>query len=156
MQSGFAESVGDGYGLAAGDTGDPEHARAYLASNGECIYLGEFTGYCGGLAAIFRHRQLNGSQVLTVYGHLERVDDLQVGVTYPIMYPLGLIKQDLEHTDPFLHFAMAYGGTWQTDLRDRPVIPLNVGASWIKDRYQNPFNLMTGGFGAGPKSYPAS
>jgi hypothetical protein len=75
---------------------------------------------------------------------------------YPLQYPLGKIKQDLEHSDPFLHFAMAYGGTWDTDLKQRPAIPPNVGSSWIKDRYQNPFNLMSGGYGSPPGSYPVS
>ena len=138
------------------DLTDPDLKQAYLSANGECIYLGEFTGCCGGLTAIFRHRQNNGSQVLSVYGHLDSINDLRVDTQYPIMYPLGEIKQDLEHTDPFLHFAMAYGGTWETDLRDRPAIPLNVGASWIRDRYQNPFNMMSGGYGGPIGSYPVS
>jgi hypothetical protein len=104
--------------------------------------------------AIFRHRQLNGSQVLSVYGHLDGVYDLQIDAQYPINYPIGEIKQDLEHTEPFLHFAMAYGGTWETDLNKRSSIPLNAGASWIRDRYQNPFILMSGGYGASPMQYP--
>jgi hypothetical protein len=64
--------------------------------------------------------------------------------------------QDLEHSDPFLHFAMAYGGTWDSDLKERPSIPINVGASWIRDRYQNPFALMSGGYGHPSGSYPVS
>jgi len=138
------------------DRNDPEQRQAFLAANGECIYLGEFSGCCGGLSAIFRHRQRNGSQVLTVYGHLEQVSDLEVGAMYPLKYPLGEIKQDLEYSDPFLHFAMAYGGTWETDLKNRPALPLNIGAGWIKDRYQNPFNLMSGGFGSPGGSYLVS
>ena len=102
---------------------------------------------------IFRHRQNNGSQVLSVYGHLDALKDINIGSQYPMKYPLGEIKQDLDHTDPFLHFAMAYGGTWNTDLKDQPAIPLNVGASWIRARYQHPFNLMDGGYGSPHASY---
>ena len=91
--------------------------------------------------AIFRHRQRNGCQVLSIYSHLDSLIACRSVTQYPITYPLGEIKQDLEHSDPFLHFAMAYGGTWDSDLRDRPAIPLNVGASWIRDRYQHPFSL---------------
>ncbi|MFC1923717.1 hypothetical protein ACFLY4_10570, partial [Chloroflexota bacterium] len=118
-----------------------------LVTNGICIYLGENDGCSGGRSAIFRHRQLNGSQVLSVYGHLDQVFDLNIGTQYPIHYPVGDIKKDHENIDPFLHFAMAYGGTWNTDLEARPSIPQNVGASWIKARYFNPFNLMDGGHG---------
>ncbi len=138
------------------DRNDAQTSQAYLAADGECIYLGEFTGCCGGRTAIFRHRQRNGSQVLSIYSHLDSINSLRIGAQYPITYPLGEIKQDLEHSDPFLHFAMAYGGTWDSDLRDRPAIPLNVGASWIRDRYQHPFSLMDGGFGGSRGSYPVT
>jgi hypothetical protein len=133
-----------------------EDGLAELVANGICVYLGEYAGCSGGQMAIFRHRQLNGSQILSIYGHLDRVNDFKVGEQYPIRCPIGEIKQDLEHSDPFLHFAMAYGGTWDSDLKDRPSIPQNVGASWIKDRYQNPFTLMSGGFGYPSGSYPVS
>jgi hypothetical protein len=66
---------------------------------------------------------------------------------------IGEITQDQQHSDPFLHFALAYGGTWETDLKKRTSIPRNAGASWIKERYQNPFNLMSGGFGGPPIGY---
>jgi hypothetical protein len=102
--------------------------QVQLVADGACIYVGEFAGCSGGQLAIFRHRQLSGSQVLSVYGHLDRVNDLEIGVQYPLSYPIGEIKQDLEHSDPFLHFAMAYGGTWDTDLKNRISIPQNVGA----------------------------
>ena len=142
--------------ISSFDRNDPNHSQAHLTADGECIYLGDFSGCCGGLMAIFRHRQRNGSQVLSIYGHLDNIEDIKVGSQYPLMYPLGAIKQDLEHSDPFLHFAMAYGGTWDTDLKERPAIPLNVGASWIRDRYQQPFNFMDGGFGGPRGSYPVT
>jgi hypothetical protein len=133
-----------------------EDGHAELVANGVCVFVGEYAGCSGGQLAIFRHRQLNGSQVLSVYGHLDRVNDLKVGEQYPIRHPIGEIMQDLEHSDPFLHFAMAYGGTWDSDLKERPSIPINVGASWIRDRYQNPFALMSGGYGHPSGSYPVS
>jgi hypothetical protein len=66
----------------------------------------------------------------------------------------GEIMQDLEHTEPILHFAMGYVGTWETDLKKRSSIPLNAGASRIKDRYQSPLILKGGGNGASPTQYP--
>ena len=129
----------------------PLEGQALLVTNGICIYLGENDGCRGGRSAIFRHRQLNGCQVLSVYGHLDKMFDLNIGSQYPIHYPIGEIKKDHDNINPFLHFAMAYGGTWNTDLKARPSIPQNVGASWIKARYLNPFNLMDGGYG-GPSS----
>ncbi len=135
---------------------DQRERKAFLTADGTCIYVGEFTACYGGQMAIFRHRQLNGCQVLSVYGHLDRVYDLDIDSQYPLNYPIGEIMQDLEHTEPFLHFAMAYGGTWETDLKKRSSIPLNVGESWIRDRYQNPFILMGGGYGASPSHYPVT
>jgi hypothetical protein len=140
--------------VAARQIHPAEEDQALLAAQGEYIAISEFKGCSGGgKMAIFRHRQLNGSQVLSIYGHLNRINDLKIGTQYPIHYPIGEFKQDLEHSDPFLHFAMAYGGTWDTDLKKRKAIPLNVGASWIRERYQNPFNLMDGGFGNPPSAY---
>jgi hypothetical protein len=49
---------------------------------------------------------------------------------------------------------MGYVGTWETDLKKRSSIPLNAGASRIKDRYQNPFIRMVGGYVASPMQYP--
>jgi hypothetical protein len=120
--------------------------QALLVTHGKCIHIGELKGCNGGQVVIFRHRQMSGSQVLSVYGHLEKLNDLSIGTEYPIHYPIGEMINDHSHTDPFLHFAMAYGGTWDTDLKERTYIPLNVGASWIKSRYMNPLNLMSGGF----------
>lgn len=138
------------------DGNDPRERKAFLTADGTCIYVGDFASCNGGQMAIFRHRQLNGSQVLSIYGHLDQVYDLEIGTQYPLNYPIGEIMQDLEHTEPFLHFAMAYGATWETDLKDRSSIPLNAGESWIKDRYLNPFNLMSGGIGSSPMQYPVT
>jgi hypothetical protein len=138
----------DGSNFSQGEDG-----RAELVANGVCLYIGEYAGCSGGQMAIFRHRQLNGGQVLSVYGHLDQVNDLIIGEQYPIRFPVGGLMQDLEHIDPFLHFAMAYGPTWESDLKDRPSLPHNVGASWIKARYQRPFALMSGGYGHPSGSY---
>ncbi|GAJ12068.1 unnamed protein product, partial [marine sediment metagenome] len=45
---------------------------------------------------------------------------------------------------------------WNTDLKARASIPQNVGASWIKARYLNPFNLIDGGYGSSPSGYQVS
>lgn len=126
-----------------------------LVASGICLNTGENDGCCGGKYAIFHHRLSNGSQVLSFYGHLDAMYDLKVGQEYPIRIPIGEINKNQEHIDPFVHFALAYGGTWKTDLKNRPTIPLNAGASWVRDRYLNPFALMSEGFGPSPGSYLA-
>ena len=130
--------------------------QALLTANGSCVHIGDFDGCTGGKLVIFRHRQLSGSQVLSIYGHLDQTYDLKLDAEYPIHYPIGEFRQDQEHTDPFLHFALAYGGTWESDLKNRTSIPLNAGASWIRDRYLNPFSLMSGGFGSASVQYPVT
>lgn len=103
---------------------------------------------------VYEWERLSSSQVLFIYGHLDRVYDLEIDTQYPLNYSIGESMQDLEHTNPFLHFAMAFVGTWETDLKKRSSIPLIAGASWIKDHYQNPFVLMSSGYEASPMQYP--
>jgi hypothetical protein len=120
-----------------------------LVANGICQYVGEQSGCSGGKVAIFRHRQMNGGEILSVYGHLDQIYDFKVGESYPIRYPIGEIHQLHDHLDPFLHFAVAYGGTWKTDLNKRTTLPLNAQATWIRERYLDPWMILSGSDSSG-------
>lgn len=116
----------------------------HLAADGECMYTGITAGSRIGEMAIFRHRPLDGAELLTVYGHLNGLGDVRVGAHYPQGFTLGAIEKRVGYRTPFLHFAVAYGATWTTDLSKHPVIPLNVGPTWIGDRYLNPGAYLEG------------
>jgi hypothetical protein len=38
----------------------------------------------------------------------------------------------------FLHFAIAYGATWDSFLQHRAILPSDVSADWIQRRYIDP------------------
>ena len=64
-----------------------------------------------------------------------------------------VILVDYGSSGSLLHFAVAYGGTWDTDLKKRTSIPRNAGESSIRECNQNPFYLISGGFGNSGVSY---
>jgi hypothetical protein len=115
--------------------------EVHLTALGECLLVSESHGFHPGKLAIFRHTQPDGAQVLSIYGNLDRSAELQVGKIYQPGTPVGstIINRRQDHV---LHFAIAYGGTWESDLRSNPNIPLNVGATWIKQRYLNPVDYL--------------
>jgi len=117
-------------------------ATIHLAAHGDCLYTGLMEGCRQGQMAIFRHRPLDGAEMLTVYGHLNGLGEVRVGRSYPQGYPLGVIEKDSRHPNPYLHYAVAYGATWNTDLSTQPRVPLNAGASWIQDRYLDPSEYL--------------
>lgn len=113
-----------------------------LVAEGVCLFVGPAECRCPGNMAIFRHRQPNGGEVLSVYGHLQEIGEIHVGGKYPREYRVGAINSDYPRKDPFLHFAIGYGGTWKTILRNQPCLPLNVGKTWIKDHYLHPIDFI--------------
>ena len=113
-----------------------------LIADGVCLFIGPTGGCSSGKIAIFRHRPLDGGEVLSVYGHLHEIGELQVGGNYPLGFRVGAIAGDTPRKEPFLHFAIAYGGTWKTDLSKHPRIPLNVGSTWINQRYAHPTEYL--------------
>lgn len=112
--------------------------RAYLVSNGVCLYVGESYRCRPGKIAIFRHCQPDGAQILTIYSNLSGLSALKVGERYTKGYPVGIIESTAAHTVRPLHFAVAYGATWDTDLSLKPSIPLNANTTWIRARYMDP------------------
>ena len=110
----------------------------YLAANGRCVYTGATHAHCPGKTALFRHRQNDGAEVLTVYDHLSELSNIQTGEDYPAGSLVGAIQGERSYIDPYLHFAVAYGASWDTDLKVSPENPLNGGVNWIKNRYLEP------------------
>ena len=117
-------------------------ANIKLMSEGVCLYTGENHRCHPGKTALFSHIQPDGAQVLTVYGNLNDLGNLYAGELYPTGYPVGTLASLRLHQVPSLHFAVAYGATWDTDLQVNPTIPINAGTNWIQDRYQNPLEVL--------------
>lgn len=114
----------------------------HLVAKGTCIFAGEGAGSYGEKTAIFRHLQPDGAEVLSIFGHLSELSDVKVGERYPQNFRVGKIESEFSYRDPYLHFAVAYGATWDTDLSTKPIIPLNAGAIWIRYRYLHPLEYL--------------
>jgi hypothetical protein len=134
---------------------DPEHhegvdfytntsrSTVNLMADGLCLFVGEYKGHREGRLAMFRHRQADGAEIVSVYSGLDQLMDIQVGERYSLGYPLGMVIRQKKYTDPFLHFSIAYGATWDTGSQTDPCPPLNAGTSWIKYRYLNPYDYLS-------------
>jgi hypothetical protein len=115
-----------------------------LAAEGECLAVGKNRGCCAGEQVIFRHRQPDGAEVLTIYSHLSELRSLQTGQLYPQGTVLGKIASPQIFMERYLHFAVAYGAAWETDLCQRPDLPLNAKPEWIRERYLEPQGFLKG------------
>jgi hypothetical protein len=113
-----------------------------LISPGTCLYAGEGGHTCHGKTAIFQHILPNGSQLLSVYGHLGQLGDLSVGRTYPLAHRVGETPGNVPQGGRYMHFALAYGVTWDLYLNRHATLPLNVGPTWIRDRYLSPLDYF--------------
>jgi hypothetical protein len=113
-----------------------------LLANGICIYLGKSLGLHDGLLAIFRHRQVDGSEVISSYGHLGSFANLKVGGKFSGGQVIGKITTPKHPPHGFLHFSLAYGPSWDIQLKNNPSIPLNVGPTWIRNYYINPSTFL--------------
>lgn len=114
-----------------------------LIANGRCLYYGEVKDCHHGKLAIFLHRQPDGTQFLSVYGHLSGFHNLTVGGDYPMGYLIGHVNNNGSACGNFLHFAIAYGALWDETLSKYPTIPLNGGPYWIKQRYFHPLEFLS-------------
>ncbi len=117
-----------------------------LPADGECLYAGPAgaAAHPGG-SLIFRHLQPDGARVLSVFTGLSAIDDIQPGKLYPLGSRLGWIQTPHLPVEPFLHLALAYGATWDTDLSRDPQMPLNAGEKWILARYLDPLAYVQPG-----------
>lgn len=111
-----------------------------LIADGQCLFVGEGDEYHGGQRAIFRHRQPDGAEILSLYGHLDGHQPLKVGSMYPAGTWIGQIGTPMLAQQPFLHFALGYAASWETYLKDRPYVPLNAGQAWVQQRFIDPLN----------------
>jgi hypothetical protein len=117
-------------------------ATVRLIADGECLYSGPYSGAHGGLSSVFRHTQADGTRVISVYGNLQRLFELQTGRLYPTGYPLGLIIKEHNWHNPFLHLAIACDTLWEDGLGQQATLPLNAGSSWIQQRYLDPLGFL--------------
>ena len=118
------------------------HAEVYLIGSGRCLYKGEVQDCHHGRMAIFLHRQPDGAQFLSIYGHLSQFSDVAVGQDYPVGYRIGTVVNNGSDCGNFLHFAIASGAVWDETLSRHPTIPLNGGPYWIKQRYFHPLEFL--------------
>ena len=109
-----------------------------LIAPGQCLFAGNSRGEHNGQRAIFRHRQPDGAEFLTVYAHLTDMPEMQPGRLYPAEFTLG--HTDVAHhvQNQFLHFALGYGSAWESALSNHPEVPLNAGFSWIRQHFMDP------------------
>lgn len=119
-------------------------SRVHLLSDGECLYIGESDHCRRGQAAIFRHRQLDGAEILSIYSHLQAINNIRAGVKYPSGYIIGSLDHPVNNDNNFLHLSLAYGASWDIGLKNGPEIPLNAGKNWITRRYLDPMAYMAG------------
>jgi hypothetical protein len=131
----------EGVDMFRGVPKDLSTVAVQLTALGECLYLGESHGFHPGHVAIFRHRQPDGAQVLSVYGHLDRLAELHTGNVYQPGELIGTVLPT-RLKEAMLHFAIGYGATWELELRSNPNIPLNAGATWIQQRYVHPLEYL--------------
>lgn len=114
----------------------------YMIADGKCIFSGKSDHCCSGQSAIFRHRQQDGAEILSVYTHLKNTINIHLGMKYPTGYVVGQLGQQGNHEENFLHFSLAYGASWDIGLKHGPEIPLNAGTNWISNRYIEPLAYL--------------
>jgi hypothetical protein len=112
-----------------------------LITDGVCLYAGDAHGDHPGKQAIFRHRQRDGAEILSIYGNLSRLQDLREGSIYPPGYPIGMIRCNLSGTK-ILHFAIAYRTAWERSLNSNPDAPMNANSVWVQENYLDPMKYL--------------
>ena len=115
---------------------------ARLISRGQCLYAGDTGDPHWGKTALFRHRQHDGAEIVAIYAHLDSIAEVKTGMIYPQRFPVGQIQRPNSYQDAYLHFAIAYGATWDTDLSKTPFPPPNAGSAWIMPRYLEPLQYL--------------
>jgi hypothetical protein len=122
--------------------GNDQERQVHLLATGTCIHLGISTGMHDGFLAVFRHRQADGSEIITAYGHLDEFTDLQIGHEYPGGWVIGSINTPKSAPRGYLHFSVAYGPAWETNLHLNPNTPLNAGPTWIRKHFMDPTGFL--------------
>jgi hypothetical protein len=117
-------------------------ADIHLIAPGECLYVGQASDCHDGKMMIFRHQQADGAEVLSVYGHLSELMDLTPGNVYPVQTLIGVVDNQNMDCGRFLHFAIAYGATWDLNLQVDPTVPQGAGPTYIRERYLEPMAFL--------------
>lgn len=115
---------------------------AHLVSNGVCMFIGENNGFHHGKMAVFRHREKNGAEVLTLYGHLQEIGQIKIGNSYPSRYRIGSVGAIGDGIHSFLHFSTAFGATWDLHLSRNPNVPLTADEKWIQRHFLHPEKFL--------------
>jgi hypothetical protein len=129
--------------LKEDQTSPAESTFVELMAAGTCVYIGPSKQWGKRKkVVIFRHRQCDGSEILSIYDNLDGLGDIGEGQSYPIGYNVGEIaRTDLGYKD-FLYFAIAYGATWDTVLSESLRTPLNAGPTWLRNHYLDPIKYL--------------
>ena len=68
--------------------------------------------------------------------------DLNLKGSYKIGQIIGKIKETLSYVPAHLHFAIAFGSTWDLHIKDCQATPLNAGPTWMRARYLDPVKFL--------------
>lgn len=113
-------------------------AAVRLIADGQCLHVARQDAHHHGCQVVFRHRQPDGAEFLSVYGHVEEKTDFTAGIVYPRSARIGQMCEPGEQMHPFLHFGLGYGAAWETALNLRPQVPLNATHTWIRRHFIDP------------------
>ncbi|MEK6256631.1 MAG: N-acetylmuramoyl-L-alanine amidase, partial [Chloroflexota bacterium] len=118
-----------------------------LIGDGNCIHLGESNDGHWGKTIMFRHRLADASEIISIYANLIDIEELAVGGFYSKGSEIGSAAVRDGLFPGFLHFSIAYGGTWETDLDNRPFVPATVSPTWIRQRFMDPVEFYENMYG---------
>jgi hypothetical protein len=122
--------------------GSPSLLDVNLIADGSCVYTGFGAMCANGYLAIFKHQQEDGAEILSLYGHLAELGNLTVGAEYRKGYRLGSIQTRGPLGEGYLHFSVAYGATWDTVLKNTPVLSTSIQPNWIRRRFLSPLEYL--------------
>jgi hypothetical protein len=116
--------------------------NVYLPASGECLYTGREAICKYGYVVIFKHVQPDGASVLTIFGNLQKLASLKIGQFYPMGWRIGAFERGSSIGEGCLHFAVAYGASWETVLRSSPVVSSLININWIQRRFLSPLDYI--------------
>ena len=116
--------------------------KIFLPAEGECLTIGYGAGCGFGYSVLFRHIEKNGTEVISIFSNLDEIKTLKVGAIYPAGYLLGTISAGSALGEGYLHFAIAYGATWEMVLKNNLAHPSDVTPEWVKQRYIDPLYYL--------------
>ena len=113
-----------------------------LVANGECLYASSSVFYPGKFIAIFKHRLPSSAEILSIYDNLNIATDLKLSNCYKKGQVIGKINSVHSYIPAHLHFAIAFGSTWDIHIKNNQSTPLNAGPTWMQARYLDPIKFL--------------